>query len=204
MDYPRYPISELRLGKFPDPLELFKAGKSTSRLKFVQIQCSSTHNALDQEIEMPKSIDNLMTSQSITGRRDFSGYEMLHAKTALALKKILTSVHFRRRLLFEEQRTQKDDRFLRGRQIAYMTYEYFRATGADEATRNYRILFSFRLYFAMYVQENVRTNEPPNYSRLKSIVRRHIDQTMTARNFRALNEIVVPTFPYEKLYEPVM
>ena len=71
-----------------------------------------------------------------------------------------------------------------------MIYEYFRATRAHEATGNYRILFSFRLYFAMYEQENVRNNEPPNYSRLKSLVRRHMDQTMRARNFRARNEIV--------------
>ena len=43
---------------------------------------------------------------------------------------------------------------------------------------------------AMYEQENVRSNEPPNYSRLKTIVRRHIDQTLRTGNFRALNEIV--------------
>ena len=35
-------------------------------------------------------------------------------------KKLLTSVHFRRRVSAEEQRAQKDDRFLRGRQIAYI------------------------------------------------------------------------------------
>ena len=42
----------------------------------------------------------------------------------------------------------------------------------------------------MYEQENVRNNEPPNYSRLKTMVRRHIDPTMRTRNFRAWNEIV--------------
>ena len=36
---------------------------------------------------------------------------------------------------------------------------------------------------AMYEQENVRNNEPPNYSRLKTIVRRHVE-TMRTRNFR--------------------
>ena len=43
---------------------------------------------------------------------------------------------------------------------------------------------------AMYEQENVRNNEPPNCSRLKTMVRRQIDQTMRTRNFRALSEIV--------------
>ena len=42
----------------------------------------------------------------------------------------------------------------------------------------------------MYEQENVRSNEPPKYSRLKTIVRRHIDQTLRIGNFRALNEMV--------------
>ena len=43
---------------------------------------------------------------------------------------------------------------------------------------------------AMYEQENVRNNEPPNCSRLKTRVRRHVDQTMRTRNFKARNERV--------------
>ena len=67
-----------------------------------------------KEVEIAKTIDELMTSQSITGRRDFSNYDMLDAKIASALRKIITSVHFRRRVSVEQQRAQKDDRFLRG------------------------------------------------------------------------------------------
>ena len=37
MEYPRFPISELHLAKFPDSMNL-KAGKSISRLKFVRRQ----------------------------------------------------------------------------------------------------------------------------------------------------------------------
>ena len=65
-----------------------------------------------EEVKIAKSIDDLMTSQSFTGRRDFPDYDMLDAMIA-----------------------SKYDRFLRGRQIAYMIYEHFRATGADEAVR---------------------------------------------------------------------
>ena len=43
---------------------------------------------------------------------------------------------------------------------------------------------------ALYEQENIRNNEPPNYSRLTTSVRRRIDQTMRTRNFRAQNETV--------------
>ena len=43
---------------------------------------------------------------------------------------------------------------------------------------------------AMYEQENVRNNGQPSCSRLKTAARRHTDQIMRTRNFRARNEIV--------------
>ena len=61
---------------------------------------------------------------------------MLDAKVASALKRIITNQHFRRRLHVEEQHAEKHYRFLRGRQMAQMFYEHFRATGADEAALN--------------------------------------------------------------------
>ena len=70
---------------------------------------------------------------------------MFDAKIASALKQILTSVHFRMRVSVEEERAQKDDLFLRGRQIAHMTHEHFRATGAHEAVQGPSDLFNTRL-----------------------------------------------------------
>ena len=49
----------------------------------------------------------------------------------------------RRRVSLEEQKAQKEDRFLRGRQIAYLIYEYFRVTGANDCGENYADLFTF-------------------------------------------------------------
>ena len=43
---------------------------------------------------------------------------------------------------------------------------------------------------AMYEQENIRNNGQPSCSRLKTAVRRHNDQVMRTRNFRARSEIV--------------
>ena len=43
------------------------------------------------EVEIAKSIDDLMTSQSITGRRDFPDYDMLDAIIASALNRLLAS-----------------------------------------------------------------------------------------------------------------
>ena len=46
-------------------------------------------------------------------------------------------MHFRERVSVEEQRAQKDDRFLRGRQIAYIIYEYF--FGSQELVKLYKV-----------------------------------------------------------------
>ena len=45
----------------------------------------------------------------------------------------------------EEQKAQKEDRFLRGKQIAYLIYEYFRVTGAKDSVENYADLFTIVL-----------------------------------------------------------
>ena len=49
------------------------------------------------------------------------------------------------RRIFQEQKAQKQDRFLRGRQIAYLIYEYFRVTGANDSVENYADLFTVSL-----------------------------------------------------------
>ena len=72
------------------------------------------------EVEIAKSIDDLVTSQSITGRKDFPDFEMRDAKIASALKRLLDKhIHFRKRVSVEERRAQNFDRFLRGRQNCF-------------------------------------------------------------------------------------
>ena len=63
---------------------------------------------------------------------------------ASALKKVPTHVHLRKRVSVEEQRAQKYDGFLRGRQIEHMIYEHFRATGAYEVVQGLSDLFNIR------------------------------------------------------------
>ena len=98
-----------------------------------------------KEVQIAKCIDELMTLQSIVGRKDFSDYDMLDAMIASALKKLITNMHFRRRVSTEELRAQNETRFLRGRQIAFMIYEHFRATGAYDASQGLSDLFNVRL-----------------------------------------------------------
>ena len=50
-----------------------------------------------------------------------------------ALNKISHNSHFKRKISLEEQKAQKEDRFLRGRQIAYLIYEQFRVIGTYDS-----------------------------------------------------------------------
>ena len=69
-------------------------------------------------------------------------FEVLDAKIASALNWIILNTRFKRRVSPEEMKAQKEDRFLRGRQIAWLIYEYFRVTGANDSVENYADLFT--------------------------------------------------------------
>ena len=98
VDDPRFPTSELHLGKLPDSMEF-----QSLKVNFKTEVCSKTavpHLTMHwiKEVETAKSIDDLWTSQSITGRRDFPDYDMLDAMIASALKRLLDKhVHFRKK-----------------------------------------------------------------------------------------------------------
>ena len=69
-------------------------------------------------------------------------FEVLDEKIASALNKIIHNSRFQKKVSLEEQKAQKEDRFLRGTQIDYLIYEYFRVTGANDAVENYADLFT--------------------------------------------------------------
>ena len=64
-----------------------------------------------KEAEMAKSVDDLLPSQSIEGH-EFHDFDMLDAKIASALKRIITNQYFRRRTNVEEQQAHQFNRFL--------------------------------------------------------------------------------------------
>ena len=72
-------------------------------------------------------------------------FEVLVARTTSALNRIIHNSHFKRRIGLEEQKAQKEDRFLRGRQIAYLIYDDFRVKGANDSVENYADLFTIGL-----------------------------------------------------------
>ena len=97
-----------------------------------------------KEVEMVDSMDELKSSQSVAGKI-FQNFEMFDAKIASALNKIIQNSHFKKKVSLEEQKALKEDRFLRGRQIAFMIYDYFRVTGAHDTVLDYAELFSTTL-----------------------------------------------------------
>ena len=52
---------------------------------------------------------------------------------------------FKKKVSLEEMKAHKEDCFLRGRQIAYLIYEYFRVTGANDSVENDADLFTVAL-----------------------------------------------------------
>ena len=89
-------------------------------------------------------MDDLGSSSSIRGISK-PKFEVLDARIASALNKIIHDSHFKGRISLEEHKAQKQDRLLRGRQIAYLIYDYFRLTGIHDSVENYADLFTISL-----------------------------------------------------------
>ena len=99
-----------------------------------------------KEVKLVDSVDDLKSSRNITGSHG-PNFELLDAREliASALNKIIQNTRFKKKVSLEEQKAQKEDRFFRGRQIAYVIYEYFRVIGANDSVENYADLFTIGL-----------------------------------------------------------
>ena len=183
-----------------------------------------------KEVEMVDSVDDLKSSSSIRGI-SMPNFEVLDTRIASALNKIIHNSHFKRRISLEEQKAQKQDRFLRGRQIAFLIYEYFRFTGANDSVENYADLFpighrnddvqefdskwdeillsmtqippddileglyklrireseKLQTVLELYDLEIHEKKLGPDYHRLKTMVKRIIEQDIRNKNFGARN-----------------
>ena len=93
------------------------------------------------EVEMVDSVDDLKSSCSIRGLPG-PDFELLDARLASALNRIIQNTRFKKKVSLEEMKAHKEDRFLRGRQIAYLIYEYFRVTGPNDSVENYADFFT--------------------------------------------------------------
>ena len=117
------------------------------RFRIQLTTCSDVHPEATlwiKEVEIVDSMEDLKSSRSVAGK-NFPIFEMLDAKIASALNKIIPNSHFQKNVSLEEQKAQKEDRFRRGRQIAFMIYDYFRVSGAHDTVVEYDDLFSINL-----------------------------------------------------------
>ena len=169
-----------------------------------------------------------MYSSSIRGIQ-MPNFEVLDAKIASALNRIIHNSHFKRRISLEEQKGQKEHRFLRGRQIALLIYEYFLVTGANDSVENCADLFTvvfrnddvqefdskcdeillsmsqipsddilegvcklriresekLKTVLEFYNMEMSQKKAGPDCHRLKTMVKRSIEQNLRIKNFGA-------------------
>ena len=156
-------------------------------------------------------------------------FELFDARIASALNNLIQNTRFKKRVSLEEIIAHKEDRFLRGRQIAYLIYEYFRVSGANDSVENYADLFTVVLRndnvqeFDSKWDENIlsmtqipsddilenlykiriRESEKlktvlelcdleihqkkagPDYHRLKTMVKRSMEQNLRMKNLKA-------------------
>ena len=143
-DQQRLQISDLHFEKFTTPAT-FSCWKVRFKTEVCTYSQFPTEAMLSiKEVEMVDSVDDLKSSCSVRGIR-VPDCEVLDAKIVSALNRIIHNSRFKRKVSLEEQKAQKEDRFLRGRQIAYLIYEYFRVTGANDSVENYADLFTIAL-----------------------------------------------------------
>ena len=116
-DQQRLQISDLHFDKFPTP-----ATFACWNIRFKTEVCTCSQFPTEamlgiKEVEMFDSVDDLKSSCSVRGIQ-MPNFEVLDAKIPSALNRIIHNTQFNRKVSLEEQKAQKEDRFLRGRQIS--------------------------------------------------------------------------------------
>ena len=229
-DQQRLQISDLHFDKFHTP-----ATFACWKIRFKTEVCTCSQFPTEamlwiKEVEMVEVVDDLKSSCSIRGTQG-PDFEVLDAKIASALNRIIHNSHFKRRISLEEQKAQKEDRFLRGRQIAHLINEYFRVIGANDSVDNDADLFTIaignddiqefdskwdgillsmtkiphddileELYklrireseklqtvLELYDLEIHQKKAGPDYHRLRTMVKRSIEQNLRMKNFEVRN-----------------
>ena len=137
-------LIDLHFDKFPTP-----ATYACWKIRFKTEVCTCSQFPTEamqwiKEVELVDSVDELRTSSSIRGI-SMPNFEVLDARIASALNKIIHNPISKEESVWRNKKAQKQDRFLRGRQIAYLIYDYFRVTGIHDSVENYADLFTISL-----------------------------------------------------------
>ena len=154
-DQQRLQISDLHFDKFPTP-----ATFACWKIRFKTEVCTCSQFPTEamlwiKEVVMVDSVDDFMSSSSIRGIQ-MPNFEVLDARIASALNRIIHNSHFKRRISLEEQKAQKQDRFLRGRQIAYLDLRllpgHWNPTILSRTMPTYSLLFFEIMIFRNSIQ----------------------------------------------------
>ena len=144
-DQQRLQISDLHFDKFPTPAT-FACWKI--RFKTEVCICSQFPTEAMQwikEVELVDSVDELRSSSSTRGI-SMPNFEVLDARIASALNKIIHNSQFNKRIIsLEEQKGPERGPFPSSRQIAYLIYDHFWVTGTHDSVENYTDLFTIVL-----------------------------------------------------------
>ena len=94
-------MSELQFDRFPDPPS-FLVWKARFKTQVSSGSDSPSGAMLRiKEVDMVDSLDELKSSQSLYGK-DFPNFEMLDARVASALNKMIQNFHFSKKVSLEE------------------------------------------------------------------------------------------------------
>ena len=113
-DQQRLQISDLHFDKFPNP-----ATFACWKIRFKTEECTCSQFPTEailwiKEVEMVESVDDLKSSRSIRGTLGPDS-ELLDARIASALNRIIQNTRFKKKVSLEEMQAQKEHRFLRGK-----------------------------------------------------------------------------------------
>ena len=229
-DQQKLQMSEIHFDKFPTSAT-FPCWKIRFKTEVCTCsQCPTEALLWIKEVEMVETVDDLKSSRSIKGTHG-PDFELLDARIASALNNIIQNTGFKKKVSLEEMKAHKEDRFLRGRQIAYLIYEYFRVTRTNDSVENYADLFTVALrndniqefdtnwdeiplsmtqipsddilenLYKLRTQESEKLKTVlelydleihqkklgPDYHRLKTMVKRSIEQNLQMKNFEVRN-----------------
>ena len=141
----RQQISELQFDKFPNP-QSFWLWKMRFKIQVTTCSDFSIGCYFVDEGSGDGWFFRQVEILAISLWKEFSKiFDMLDAKVASALKKIIHNSQFKKKVTLEEQKAKKEDQCLRGRQIAFMIFDYFRLVGAHDTVLDYADLFSVTL-----------------------------------------------------------
>ena len=136
----RLQISDLHFDKFRTP-----ATFACWKIRFKTEVCTCSQFPTEamlwiKEVEMVDAVDDFKFSSSIQNisMPNF----VLDARIASARTESSIVLTSKKRISLEEMKAQKEDRFLCGRQIVYLIYEYFRVTGANDSVENYADIYN--------------------------------------------------------------